>query len=141
MSETTVRELDSEAEWRAAYPVLSQLRDLPEREYLDRLETMHEEGYHLFGLEADGELVSVAGVTVLTNLYNGRFAFLYDLVTDEAHRSGGYGAELLAWVEDWARERGCAHVSLESGLWREDAHRFYDDLGYEKWCYSFRKAL
>jgi len=44
----------------------------------------------------------------------------------------GYGAELLEYVHNWAADNDCVAVELESGLWREDAHRFYLDLDYEK---------
>nr|WP_269845494.1 GNAT family N-acetyltransferase [Halopenitus persicus] len=126
----------------AVFPVLQQLRDHLDREaFAELYEPMAEEGYRLFAGYVDGEPVAVAGVTISTNLYLGRHAYVYDLVVDEDHRSEGHGAEMLEHVHDWAAEEDCAAVELESGLWREDAHRFYLDLGYEKYCYSFKYDL
>jgi len=45
------------------------------------------------------------------------------------------------YVHNWAADNDCVAVELESGLWREDAHRFYLDLDYEKYCYSFKYDL
>lgn len=36
-----------------------------------------------------------------------------------------------------AREKGAQYVSMESGIQRKNAHRFYEEkMNYEKWCYS-----
>ena len=143
MSTADVRELTTEAEWRAAFPVLSQLRDhLTEVEYLEYLHEMRREGYRLFALYENDAIVSVAGVAPRTNFYNGHHLFVYDLVTRADRRSEGHGGRLMAFLEEWAADHGCEHLTLESGLWREDAHRFYeDDLGMDRYCYTFEKEL
>jgi len=151
MGDTEIRELTSEAGWREAFPVLRELREgLTEGAYLDYLREMREEGYRLFGLfEGDGgsegggdELVAVAGVAVRTNFYNGRHLFVYDLVTRSDRRSEGHGGRLMDFLADWARERDCESLTLESGLWREDAHRFYEDrLDMERYCYTFKRTF
>jgi GNAT superfamily N-acetyltransferase len=70
-------------------------------------------------------------------------ASLQGLVVDEAHRSGGVGAELLAAAEDWARANGCTRMTVRSRVARERAHRFYEREGYllEKTSHVFRKSL
>ena len=140
---TDVRELTSEAGWREAFPVLVQLRDdLTEETYLEYLHEMQDEGYRLFALYEDETIVSLAGVAIRTNFYNGRHLFVYDLVTREARQSMGYGTQLMDFVTEWARDRDCESVTLESGLWRDDAHRFYEDrLGMDRFCYTFKKEL
>lgn len=141
MTRTGIHELTTDDEFRDAYPVLSQLRDLSTDEYRTLLERQREQGYRLFGSYDDGELVAVAGVAKRYNFYSDAHAFVYDLVTDEPRRGEGFGTDLLEHVHDWARAEDCAHVALESGLWRDRAHEFYEALGYEKFCYSFRKPL
>jgi GNAT superfamily N-acetyltransferase len=70
-------------------------------------------------------------------------AFIGGLVVDDAHRSGGIGAELLAAAEDWARRRGAATMIVRSRSTRERAHRFYERAGYAqiKLSHVFEKPL
>jgi GNAT superfamily N-acetyltransferase len=44
-------------------------------------------------------------------------------------RGHGYGRQLLAAAETFARERGCRHVKLETFSFQ--ARAFYEKLGYE----------
>jgi len=138
----TVKRVETEAERAAVFPVLRELRSDPDD---DRFRSLYEEmaadGYELFAYYDDGEPVSVAGVTLRTNFYLGRYAFVCDLVTTANRRSEGFGRRLLEHVHEWARERGCDNVELESGLWRDEAHDFYTEMGYEKYCYSFKYDL
>ncbi|WP_137290429.1 GNAT family N-acetyltransferase [Natronorubrum halophilum] len=139
----TVRELTSETDLREAFPILRELRAHLDRDEMSALyEQMREEGYRLFGRhDADSELVAVAGLSVGTNFYLGRHVFVYDLVTTAERRSEGHGKALLTHIHEWAADRDCETVELESGLWRDEAHRFYEELGYEKYCYSFKYDL
>ena len=143
MADTEIRELTTEAERREAFPVLRELRDrLTEENYLAHLGEMREEGYRLFAVFEDGEIIAVAGAGVRTNFYNGRHLFVYDLVTRPDRRSEGHGGRLMAFLADRARERECESITLESGLWREDAHRFYEDrLGMDRYCYTFKRTF
>ena len=138
-----VRELTTETEWRRAYPVMNELRPQDEETFVERVRRMHdEERYRLFALFDGDDVVAVAGVRELLTLYHGNHVWVYDLVTTESRRSEGLGLELLSWVEAWAEERGCNVVELASGLWRDDAHRFYEErAGYERYCYTFKKDL
>ncbi|KZB81535.1 GNAT family N-acetyltransferase [Amycolatopsis regifaucium] len=47
-----------------------------------------------------------------------------------SHRGSGLGGELMRWAIDESRRRGCALVQLTSDVKREDAHRFYERLGF-----------
>lgn len=139
----TIKELQTRSEIIQAYPVMHELRtDLSEETYLALFGEMRKEGYRLFALYVDEEIVSLAGIGERVNLYNKHHIYIYDLITSSNHRSKGYGKLLLEYVHRLASELGVEYVALESGLARRDAHRFYEEkLGYEKWCYSFRKKL
>lgn len=142
MTASGVRELSTTLEFREAYPVLSQLRDhLTEAAFLEQLDAMRDDGYRLFALFDDGDVVAVVGLVVRRNFFCHRHVFVEDLVTDEQHRGEGYGSRLLEYVHEFAREQSCSYVELESGLWREQAHEFYEDQGYDKVCYSFRRDV
>jgi GNAT superfamily N-acetyltransferase len=65
------------------------------------------------------------------------------LVVDETCRVRGVGKALMARAEEWAREHGCQAVSLRSNVVRQEAHEFYQGLGYTilKTQHAFRKIL
>ncbi|QPQ31317.1 GNAT family N-acetyltransferase [Lysinibacillus sp. JNUCC 51] len=139
----TIKQLTSQQEWMEAYPVMAQLRtELTLEKYLLLLKEMTRDGYMLFALYEHMQIVAVAGLSWRVNFYSERHIFVYDLVTDEKYRSRGYGEKLLQYLHQWGKDKGGHYIALESGIQRTSAHRFYEDrLGYEKWCYSFRKAL
>lgn len=143
MQTGAIVELTTEPELREAYPIVDQLRPVGEERFLELIDVMRDEaGYRLYGLRGDdGTLLAVAGVVVQTNLYHGRHAWVHDLVVDEPERGQGHGGRLLSWLFEWADERDCSCVELASGLWRDEAHRFYEDLDMEKYCYTFKRDL
>ncbi|WP_299234756.1 GNAT family N-acetyltransferase [Natronomonas sp.] len=142
MAGPDIVELTTEAQLRDAYPIMDQLRPVGEDRFVELVGTMSaESGYRLFALRVDGDVRGLAGVVVETNLYHGTHAWVHDLVVDEPHRGRGHGDALLSWVESWAENRGCSCVELASGLWREEAHGFYEDRGMERYCYTFKTDL
>jgi len=138
-----IRELTKKEEWIEAFSLMKELRThLDLDTYLSLLEEMRPQGYRLFALKENGRLVALAGVAVMTNLYNGRYLFIFDLVTKEEERSKGHGAELARYLEKFAWDQGCRLVELTSGVQRKDAHRFYEEkMGYLRSSWVFRKKL
>ena len=57
------------------------------------------------------------------------------------HRGSGLGGDLIEWAVDEARARGCGLVQLTSAKQREDAHRFYERLGFVASHEGFKLAL
>ena len=138
-----IRELTTEEEFRAAWPVMRELRDhLDEETYLKRVADMRSSGYRLIAVEEDGAIVALAGIGREKNLYYGSYMWVYDLITTETARSKGHGLALLRRVEEIAREEGCEVLALSSALHRLDAHRFYlEKAGMEKRSFTFIKDL
>jgi GNAT superfamily N-acetyltransferase len=136
-------EMTSDEEFRHAWPVMRELRPhLDEGTFVSMMIPMRAEGYRLFALKVGGEIVALAGIGVMTNLYDLRHVYVYDLVTDSRHRSKGHGATLLSWLEEFGRREGCVRIALSSGVQRTDAHRFYEDrMGYTRASHVFRKDL
>jgi GNAT superfamily N-acetyltransferase len=138
-----VRELSTVDEMHSVYPLMAELRPQVTKErYLALLRSMVRGGYRLFALRDAGSEVALAGVGVGTNLYFGRYMWVFDLITSDRVRSRGYGRALLEHVERVARDEGCEVIALSSGVQRTDAHRFYEQhMGYERASYVFRKSL
>ena len=65
------------------------------------------------------------------------------LVVDESHRGHGIGKALVKAGEDWTRENGFEDIRVRSASKREEAHAFYERLGYQlvKTQMRFQKKL
>jgi GNAT superfamily N-acetyltransferase len=125
-TEVFVRQMTTEEEIRRCYPVMVQLRPhLTEDAFLARVQQQMQEGYHLAGLEAGGQVKAVAGFRIHSMLSRSRFMYVDDLVTDQAARSEGWGKTLLDWLKQTALQQGCQQLDLDSGVQRTGAHRFY----------------
>jgi GNAT superfamily N-acetyltransferase len=74
-------------------------------------------------------------------LYCGKILYVDDLNTDEQYRSKGFGKILLDWLKAEARTQGCGHLHLDSGVQREQAHRFYFREGLTINCHHFHMTL
>ncbi|MDF5731749.1 MAG: GNAT family N-acetyltransferase [Rhizonema sp. PD38] len=108
------------------FPVMSQLRlHLEEAKFVDQVQYQMKEGYQLAFFQAEGKTVAVAGFRISTCLALGRFLYIDDLVVDKSKQSQGYGQKLFQWLIEYARKNNCEHLSLDSGVQRFEAHRFY----------------
>ena len=58
-----------------------------------------------------------------------------------AHRRSGVGSALITDVEAHAIAQGARHIDLSSGDWRDDAHAFYERLGFENFARTYAKRL
>ena len=126
----TIHIATTDSEIAACYPVMRELRPhLAENQFLSRIRNQETAGYRLAFVQAQNEVVAVAGFRLGENLAWGRFMYVDDLVTRPSHRSRGYGALLLSWLKDYALKNGCLQLHLDSGSQRKDAHRFYEREG------------
>jgi GNAT superfamily N-acetyltransferase len=128
MTRITIAVAASDAAIRRCFPVMRQLRPhLDEARYMELATQMVRSGeYKLAYVEANGAVTTVAGYRFMDLLFaNGKVLYVDDLVTDENARSKGHGRALFQWLLDHARENGCVSLTLDSGVQRHDAHRFY----------------
>ena len=91
--------------------------------------------------EIEGRVVGFLDLEFRRRLnYRTPQAWIPDLVVTEMRRSRGVGRALLARAEQLARERECWSITLESALWRERAHTFYEREGWSAYGKSFGKS-
>jgi len=106
--------------------VMSQLRPhLEEDKFIEQVRYQMKEGYKIAFLEIDKQTLAVAGFRILTCLASGKFLYIDDLVVDEWKRSQNYGEQLFQWLIEYATNNHCQQLSLDSGVQRFAAHRFY----------------
>ncbi len=133
----------SDADIRRCAGVMQQLRPaIGEDEFVARAKRQQaEEKWQLAYLEEGGEVVAVTGFRILDCMATGKTLYVDDLVTREDRRSKGFGEKLLTWMEQLAREEGCAVLRLDSGTHRTGAHKFYFRMGMPIVSFHFMKTL
>ena len=122
-----LRHADSEADVRACFDVMRQLRPgLRDAEaLLAAMATQRPQGYRLLAAWHDGRAVALAGYRLLDNLIHGHFLYVDDLITCETGRGRGLGERLLAELRDIGRGAGCNRLLLDTALSNSLAQRFY----------------
>jgi len=139
-----IKELTTEEEWKSAFPVMKQLRtQLDLDTYLALVsESVQKKGYRMIALCNQKEIVALCGYMPMITLYNGKFIWICELITDSRHRSKGHGKVLLDYVHQWSTDNDYPIVSLSSGLQRINAHRFYEEkMEYDKVSYVYLKRI
>ncbi|MDZ8259522.1 GNAT family N-acetyltransferase [Nostoc sp. ChiQUE01b] len=117
---------ESDFQILGCFPVISQLRPhLEQTKFVEQVRYQMKEGYQLVFLEVEKQAVAVAGFRISNCLASGKFLYIDDLVVDEFKRSHSYGKQLFQWLIEYARNHDCKHLSLDSGVQRFAAHRFY----------------
>ena len=84
--------------------------------------------------ELDGKIIGTLQLVVTPSLsYKGSKRSIVESVrVDSAFRGRGIGREMMLWAIERAKEKGCTSMHLTSHKDREDAHRFYEKLGFGK---------
>ncbi len=91
----------------------------------------------------DGLVVGTVQISYIPGIaHNGLWRGLLEHVHIRTDRRGnGLGGKMMAWAIERCRERGCGIVQLTSNKLRNDAHRFYERLGFEKSHEGFKLKL
>ena len=90
----------------------------------------------------EGKIIGTATIYFIDVAAHGRpYAFLEGLVIHEDHRGNGHGTAFFKKCLEIAKKKNCYKVLFTSGLDRQDAHKFYEKLGFKKWGYEFRMDL
>ncbi len=124
-----VRELSTDEEIAAAFPLVVQLRTHLEREtFLATVRSQQAAGYRLYGGFESGQLVTAAGVRNAQTLSRGPHLFVDDLVTLDTEQGKGHATAMLRWLASDAKSRGFTRIFLDS---RESAIGYYKQVGFE----------
>ena len=93
--------------------------------------------------EAGGRIAGSATLIIVPNLtHQGRpYAIVENVVVDQTQRGGGIGELLMRHAIEAAGRAGCYKLSLTSNRRREDAHRFYERLGFVATHEGYRLEL
>lgn len=138
LSAMTIREISTDGDLRAVWPVMKQLRPhLDEQAFIDLCKIQFGEGFRVIAAFADDACRAVAGFRIQHYLHRGKNLYVDDLVSDAQARGQGYGKALLEWLLGEARRNGCGNLHLDSGAQRLEAHAFYFAHGLRITSYHF----
>ncbi len=101
--------------------------------YLRAFSTLDTDPAHLLLVGTDGaDVIVTMQLSFLPGLaHRGALCAQIEAVrVRKDYRSQGLGAAMFVWAIGEARRRGCALVQLTTDKSRQDAHRFYERLGF-----------
>jgi GNAT superfamily N-acetyltransferase len=102
--------------------------------YYEAFEAIDEDPNHeLIVAEMNGEVIGTLHLMFLPSIsYQGRLRAQVESVrVDGDYRGRGIGGEMMKWAMERARGRHAHLVQLTTHKSRQDAHRFYERLGFK----------
>ena len=99
--------------------------------------------YRIYVAENESGVIGVYSLLIMDKLAHKRTpsAILEDIVVATSRQRQGVGKALVAHAMNMARSKGCYKLVLSSNARRTDAHRFYDQLGFQRHGVSFHVTL
>lgn len=96
--------------------------------------------YALYIAEQDGRIVGSFALLIMDNLghLGAPSAIVEDVVVGPVLQGRGVGRAMMRFAMNRAREKHCYKLVLSSNAKRERAHKFYEQIGFERHGYSFR---
>lgn len=95
--------------------------------------------YKVYVCEQAGVAVGTFSLLLVDGLAHGGrpHGIVEDVVVTAGLRGSGLGRTMMDFAMARCAEAGCYKMGLSSHLRRDDAHRFYEGLGFNRHGYSF----
>lgn len=98
--------------------------------------------FRTFVAEIDNTICGMIGTLAhASHEHNDLSGKIIALVVSKKQRRGGIGRALIAAAEKDLAKRKVTRVSLTTRFTREEAHQFYEALGYSRTGFRFAKNL
>jgi GNAT superfamily N-acetyltransferase len=103
----------------------------------------HYPDYKIYVAVMEGNVIGTFALLVMDNLghMGAPSAIIEDVAVDPAWQRHGVGKTMMGYALQICGEKGCYKAALSSNLKRENAHAFYESLGFERHGYSFRTFI
>lgn len=83
--------------------------------------------------ETEGAVVGMcSGQLTVSTAEGGASLLVEDVVVDEKFRGQGIGSRLMAWIAEWAKEKGALRFQLLADRNNKGALEFYKNIGWIK---------
>lgn len=117
----------------------TQLHDNPMPQETEELQEvwraiMEDKSHHIIVAEEDGKIVSSCVCVIIPNLTHSQrpYAFVENVITDEAYREKGLATACLDYAKQLARKENCYKLMLLTGSKEEQTLQFYEKAGYNR---------
>ncbi len=107
----------------------------------ERVAEMVVQGFQCLGAFEDDTLVAIAGFWIKTRYHTGKVIEPDGVFVEAPYRSQGIGAQMLAWIYQFAEQQGCLESELHCYTSNAAAHRFWMNQGYRIIAFHFAKDL
>jgi GNAT superfamily N-acetyltransferase len=89
---------------------------------------------HYFVIKRDSKLVSSCALSIIPNITCGArpYGLIEHVVTHTNYRRKGFGKAVLKYALNFAWRKNCYKVMLLSGVYRNEAHKLYETVGFNK---------
>ena len=131
-----IREI-TEADFDGLMTLYMQLHGNPFPERDERVNAVWESiladpNHHIIVAEEDGKIVSSCVCVIIPNLTRGQrpYAFVENVITDEAYRRRGLAKACLDYARDIAKRENCYKMMLLTGSKKQGTLDFYRGCGY-----------
>jgi len=106
---------------------------LPESYYSAFEQINNDPNHELIVAERNGEVIGTLHLMFLPSVsfQGGLRAQVESVRVDKRFQSQGIGSEMMKWSVERAKQRGAHVFQLTTHKSREDAHRFYERLGFK----------
>ena len=107
--------LATEADWRAAAPVMRTLRpSLQVEEFVSRRKQLLAYGYILLGVLVNARVVSIASYTISPHVVYGRELLVHDMATLGDEQGRGHASKLIGEIVLIAARHGCGRIFVHT---------------------------
>ena len=121
----------SEKEYDSVYRLLQELTDVGEynrsrfNTYIDTLPS----NIHIFCICEDSTVIGVGTIMIEQKIIHNfsKVGHIEDIVIDSNYNGSGYGKQLIQFLTNFAKEKGCYKVLLDCS---EKVKGFYEKCGY-----------
>ena len=120
-------------------PVMKRLLDLDDGSYLELVKSLLLDNYKLVAIFSEtDDCLAVMWCNITSRLHTGKTIYIAQLVVDEPHRGKRHAASFIAWIKSQAISLGYQAITLDSGIQRQEAHKFYFSQGFRIASFNFK---
>ena len=99
------------------------------------------QNYGCAGIYDGDKLIGVSGMWFCTRHYSGKSMEVDHVYIDDAHRGKGLGKQFFKWMYNYAKQKGCDAVELNTYVQNYASHKFYYNEDFEILGYHFLKKI